>query len=426
MAAAPRSACLVGASPDARPDSLTVAVGGTVDAAHLGRPTSAAERFVFAQAYETMIGVDCAGQPYPRLARSWTIDPSRARVTLQLREEARFHDGTPLSARDVIEAWRATGSDSSVSGRLARRLADAATAVDDRTLLVSLPDTAWLVLADPALAVYRPRAGAPGPDGSGPYRVEDSAPGVVRLTPSADGAPRLVVHASRDADLRDAIDAGADVVLTADRPALEYASTRSDLVMPALPWTRAYLFLVPDRSALAVLRGDSADVLRSSLARDVVRADARPAAPPFWWSDARQCMSNVSYDYANTRQAGGPRSRRVVYPADDRVGRELAERVVALASHAVAAPMPSAELTRALRAGTDLAYVVALERQPLAPCEAMIELVSSAPWLAGTDVSDVLIAAVDTRARAILRRDRVALAVDRDGTARVATGQERR
>ena len=41
------------------------------------------------------------------------------------------------------------GAASADSGQIARRLADATTIVDDHTLIVSLPDTAWLVLAEP-------------------------------------------------------------------------------------------------------------------------------------------------------------------------------------------------------------------------------------------------------------------------------------
>ena len=425
VAATPQRACLVGGtSSTAALDSVTVAAPGPVDVAHLTDPSNVAERFVFAQSYETLMRVDCDGQPYPALARSWTIDASKTRITLVLRDDAHFWDGTQIRAGDVIAAWRSTGSDDTASGRLARRFADAATIVDDRTLLVSLPDTAWRALADPALSIYRSSMG--WPEGSGPYRIEDvPGRGVLRMTPTAQRWPRLVIRASPGADARDAIDAGADVVLTGDRAAVEYAATRPELETVPLPWDRTYLFVVPDsarRAAIApvALLGDSANAFRASLVRDVVRAEARPAEPPYWWDAIPRCISNGSFENADARAATRGRASRVAYRADDHVARELADRFVALVPRAVSAPMSAPDFARALSTGSDLAYVVALPRESLAPCWSVAQLLSSAPWIARAAEAGALIPAVDTRTRAIVRRDHAALAVDWDGTLRIA------
>src|SRR5437899_11914982 len=37
----------------------------------------------------------------PELAESWTLAPDGLSVTFKLRRDARFHDGTPVTARDV-------------------------------------------------------------------------------------------------------------------------------------------------------------------------------------------------------------------------------------------------------------------------------------------------------------------------------------
>ena len=41
------------------------------------------------------------GKLEPELAESWTVAPDGSHVTFRLRRNARFHDGTPVTARDV-------------------------------------------------------------------------------------------------------------------------------------------------------------------------------------------------------------------------------------------------------------------------------------------------------------------------------------
>src|SRR5215831_1333757 len=171
------SKCAVGAT-GTPAESIAVAATTPVNPGRAPFPTSSAERFVFAQIYETLIDVDCEGHAYPGLAKSWTTDETKTRVTLVLRDGAQFSNGEPLTARNVVAAWRTAGTASDSS--LARRIADATTIVDDRTLLVSLPDTESLMFAEPALAVYRATATSRWPLGSGPYRA---------LEPAADVTP---------------------------------------------------------------------------------------------------------------------------------------------------------------------------------------------------------------------------------------------
>src|SRR6185437_16002817 len=47
-----------------------------------------ARPLIAAQLYTPLLTVDCEGQLHPGLARSWTLDASRTRVTLALRPDA--------------------------------------------------------------------------------------------------------------------------------------------------------------------------------------------------------------------------------------------------------------------------------------------------------------------------------------------------
>jgi Bacterial extracellular solute-binding proteins, family 5 Middle len=421
----PRLTCLAGSAGVSPVDSLSVATTGPIGASHAPNPTNAAERFVFAQAYETLVGVDCEGRAYASLARSWTIDATKTRVTFTLRDDARFWNGDPVAARDVVAAWQATAARSSDS--LARRVADATTIVDDHTLTVSLPDTSWLVLGEPELAVYRPATGTPWPLGSGPYRVAESAmdvaSGRLALTPVAPrAAPRLLIRSGPDE--RDAIDAGVDVLLGVDPVAARYAATRPDLAPVPVPWNRTYVLAAPSRrpgivAEVLATTGDSAAAFRASLARDAVRAEARPANQPGWWDGVSDCALNPP---TGVFSRGNERPWRIVYRADDRVSRELAQRLVALGGRGTATPLGIAEFARELRSGDDVAYVVWLPHMPLAPCHDLAALVSDAPWLVrGGSLGDALVPLVDTRESVIVNRRRVSATVDWDGTLHIAS-----
>ena len=422
----PLSACSVGSASLGARDTLSVGATDSIDATHAPVPTNAAERFAFAQVYETLIGVDCGRSARPALAASWALDATRTRITLVLRGGARFSTGGLVTAANVVASWTATAARSTRSSRLARQLAGATTIVDERTLIVSLPDTVWLVLADPGLAVYEPRSAGEWPSGTGPYRVvEGSASppsGSLVLAPAASSSdPFLIVRRLTSSDPRDAIDAGVDVLVTGDPTATGYAAARPNLVAVPLPWTRTYALAVPPtapRIAQLLLEADSQAVAtRASLARDAVRAEARAAEPPYLSDAAPGCGLSPAFPTSPRDQ----RSNRIVYRRDDVVARGLAERLVALDARAVAAGLSPNDFVRALHDGGDLAYVLDLPYASLAPCDDLRELRLAAPWLsvgAGTDAP--LVPLVDTRETAIVNRQRVSATADWDGTLRFA------
>ena len=422
----PVAACIVGSvSPSGR-DALSVAAMESIDAAHAPVPTHGAERLAFAQVYETLIDVDCDGRARPALAASWTFDATRTRITLVLRAGAAFSNGKATTAADVLSAWTATGARSTLQGRLARQLADGTTIVDEHTLIVSLPDTAWLVLADPGLAVYEARSAGGWPAGTGPYHVVESsasAPsGPLALAPAASSSdPYLTARPIASGDPRDAIDAGADVLVTRDPSVAGYAAAHPNLVAVPLPWTRTYALALPmtaGKIAQLLLVPDSEAVaLRASLARDAVRAEARTARPPYWWDAGGSCGLSPVLSPASRDQ----RSNRVVYRRDDAVARGLAERLVALDASTVAAGLVPNDFARALHDGGDLAYVLDVGYASLSPCEDLRELRLAAPWLAIAVGSDAtLLPLVDTRETALVNRRRVSATVDWRGTLRFA------
>jgi peptide/nickel transport system substrate-binding protein len=81
-------------------------------------------------------------QVRPELAESWQVSPDGKTVTFRLRADAKFHDGSPVTAEDVrwsIERALTVKSAAGVMAVGALKSGDQLKAVDDRTFQVSLP-----------------------------------------------------------------------------------------------------------------------------------------------------------------------------------------------------------------------------------------------------------------------------------------------
>src|SRR5947208_1850242 len=214
------TACLIAAGRPASRDTVTIALTDPIDPAHAPLPRNVAERFVFAQLYETLIRVDCRGRVLPALARSWEQGPE-GRWTVTLRSDARFWDGAPVTARDMLAAWRARDSS----------LARAVMVPDDRVLSIDPSGLSFQRFADPALAVTKSAPGGGWPIGTGHYWTTGSAGGAEALWERrvpGPGLPALKVTVAPASEARDAVDANADLLLTSDPAALDYGRTRSE------------------------------------------------------------------------------------------------------------------------------------------------------------------------------------------------------
>jgi hypothetical protein len=372
------------AGPSEHSETLTAVLTEPVAVSHALNPMNDSERLVFRQMLETLVRVDCLGKVHPGLAESWQRDGDEKGWIFTLRKRASFA-GMPLTARHVLgmaaypEA-KALGIDSAVY-------------LDDRRVRIRLrnaQDTLPRLFAEPALVVFTGLASAGGP--------------IRRFVVSGtDGRPSMDFQLTENGDPRDALDRGIDLAVTRDPSIVEYVAGRPEFETFPLPWSRTYILL---QSSEAPPLPTASDSLRSSLARDVVRAEARPAQPPFWWDSLSACSREIVPEEQHLTAS------RIVYPLDDEAARSLAERLVALAGTGTslrAAALAPADFAAALRDQTERAYVMAAPRQSLAPChDALV-------WPSGASIQPL----IDTRATAIMRRGSPALTVDWDGTVRV-------
>jgi hypothetical protein len=382
-----RDPCVIGSDSAERLDTFTVVLLDSVNPAHAPIPVNDSERMLFSLFSETLVRLDCRGQVRAGLASHWIRDESRREWIFALRDAPA---GRPMtSGTDVLSAWKGRPAVLQALGIKSAMIGNN----DD--LVVTLRDSVGSeprTFADPGLAVVHTRYQEFLTEKGWAVRRNIGWPEVIEYRVEPQGDPR------------DALDRGADLLVSRDPVLAEYAATRPALATFSLPWSRTYVLLEPHGPVLSrgMLGTDSA---RSSLARDAVRGEARAAEPPFWWSGTT-CPAISSQSGASTT------SSRVVYPRGSGVARDLAERIVALAGPALSvksAALSDLEFAAALTASNEIAYVMALPRHSLAPCR------DSSAWPPGTSVTPL----IDTRARAIVRHGSPPLFVDWDGTIRV-------
>ena len=208
----------------------------------------------------------------------------------------------------------------------------------------------------------------------GAYRVSARTGDTVHLeSVVADAASSLVLRRVPTRGARDAIDAGVDVLLTADPDAIAYAARRSDLTSLPTEWNRTYVLLVRGVASDGVV-APQRDTMRTELTTGAVRVEARPAPVE---AGADSCGVTDDAVPAPTR-TGGASKPRVVYARTDEVARALAERLVALGSSRVsllaslspalaragdalrAEGMDAPDAARAVETGAVLAAVLAI------------------------------------------------------------------
>jgi hypothetical protein len=372
--------CLLASGSAAHAPVVTVALTDSVDPTHAPVPRNDAERLVFRHLYETLVRFDCEGRAVPALAESWTSSDGGRRWAFTLRADAQFWDGAPVTARDVVVGKGGAGY--------------TLTPIDARVVGVWLAqgsDAVPAFLADPALTVTKAAPGGDWPIGTGRYWVTGANATAQEIRALSSTGDTLVFRQAAATDPRDLLDAGVDLLVTRDRPVLDYAATQTAFAVVDLPWDRVYVFATAEPPTIRL------DGLEQS-----VRSEARrPQGGSFWWEELRACGPPPA---APPAASPGP-PRRIAYLRGDPTGRDLAGRIAALGG-GVAVGLAAADFAKAT------AYVVALPRVVPDPCRAARDLLP--PW--PVSVAPL----VETRARAVVRRGVSRWGIDGDGTVHLA------
>ena len=158
------------------PDQLDPAQSGTLGA-----------RYVFASMCDKLVDISPTGEIVPYLATEWTVAPDNMSVTMKLRNDVTFQDGTPFNAEAVkfnIERAK-TIKESKRKAELAP--VESVDVIDDFTvrfnlsspyapLMATLSDRAGVIVSPTAAAAVSPADFANHPVCSGPFSFDRRVP----------------------------------------------------------------------------------------------------------------------------------------------------------------------------------------------------------------------------------------------------------
>lgn len=99
---------------------------------------------------DSVVAIDSNEQVFPALATNWTIEDDSKRYTFTLRDDVKFHDGTPLDSSAVKRTWDRILDPATKSPSTASLMGpvDQILAPDLRTVVVTLKETYPLLLLE--------------------------------------------------------------------------------------------------------------------------------------------------------------------------------------------------------------------------------------------------------------------------------------
>ena len=95
--------------------------------------------------YDTLFGLDAKGEPQPQMVDKYEVSPDRLTYTFTLRKGLKWHDGRPVTSKDVVASLKRWGSKDSSGQRLLARTVSLE-AVNDATFRLKLKEPYGLVL----------------------------------------------------------------------------------------------------------------------------------------------------------------------------------------------------------------------------------------------------------------------------------------
>ncbi len=206
---------------------------------------------------ETLMGIDYDLNLYPRLAESIEqAGPTTWRVTL--REGLSFHDGNPVTAQAVIDAFAPVSQEGNPAhnGRVARLLDLAGMSADGDRVVVfetNSPNAAFpWTLSEPGLAVLGASSDAYPINATGPFVFREAVPEqLYRVEANADyrlGAPGLadvrIVYSNDPAANALAFEAG-EVDMVINYPETDFARIQETGALGfSAPTARLYFYTV--------------------------------------------------------------------------------------------------------------------------------------------------------------------------------------
>ncbi|MBJ6360555.1 ABC transporter substrate-binding protein [Paenibacillus sp. GCM10012307] len=161
---------------------LTFALAGAPDTLDPHRNGWATGARVFRVIYDNLVVLDSDNTVKPWLATEWTVSPDGKSYTFKLRNDVKFHDGTPLNAEAIKYNYdRAINPETkAITARSLLKYYESAEVIDEYTVKLNLttPSQAFLRnLTQPQVGIISPTAAEKygdqyghNPVGTGPFK----------------------------------------------------------------------------------------------------------------------------------------------------------------------------------------------------------------------------------------------------------------
>ena len=159
--------------------SITIAISQDLDQSldpHTA--TSAGKREIFFNIFEGLVKADADGNFMPALAESYEISDDATTFTFKLREGVKFHNGSELTAEDVVYTLdRCRGKDTGTPLLAAYGAIESVTAPDNMTVEVKLsePNVEFLAYLNTAIIPHDYDNQDTFPIGTGPFKFKSHA-----------------------------------------------------------------------------------------------------------------------------------------------------------------------------------------------------------------------------------------------------------
>lgn len=175
--------------------TLTWALWDKADSIDPANPTGASALEILHNIVEPLVLIDASENVTPMLATKWNMEDGGKKFTFTLRDDVKFHDGTPLDATAVKRTWERVLDPATKAAGVVDLFGPIETisAPDPRTVVVTYKTPyptlflqAWRpyfgILSNKYLDTLKPGDKANAPVGTGPFKyVDRSADGVVTL-----------------------------------------------------------------------------------------------------------------------------------------------------------------------------------------------------------------------------------------------------
>ncbi len=280
----------------------------------LGRPSSVtpltartqADRDLVALLFRGLVRLGPGSSVLPDLAERWTVTEKGARWTFQLRPDAAWHDGVPVTSRDVVYTVGVL-HDPSYAGPLASTWAEVeATALDELTVQFDLGDPVGGFLQAAALPLLPAHvlAGAP---------VATLADDAFAREPLGNGAFALVELSADRAVLEPVLSPVAAATGPLREPGAGEVSTR----IPRLGRLELRFYDTAEELAAAFTAGEVESAADLPPAAAVALAAATPDARAIRYPATT--LTALAFNLRATRGPfADPRTRRALLAAIDR------------------------------------------------------------------------------------------------------------